>query len=281
VQALMRMLQSGTISAAEAAAEAQELFQQVEDKTESSVLPNVDNSDKRQRKVYPQKGRGRMLPYVDGMGAWGRDAWNKCQWVDYSVTGAGADNPHTYEGACAWLKKATNTHGYATVQVSSNTHSVVRRCVSCPAQLVQGIERKCGVMWRMDASNGWEPRVRAASDGWDGEHVGTAVEAGGMTVEKRRKNSAFPADVQAKIEKRLQDGEKPKKIFNTLVNERYDARTEAERSQMCGKEAVAQAMGFSFLQVRSFAARMRRQLGNGFYVESLCELKVCSSTVAL
>ena len=283
VQALVKR---GVISPEEGAERVEELFKRMRDETDNEELTGTNSpvSDgvrgKAAKQKKSQQGRKRPVILVDGLGAGTVGTQSPpCNWQTYTVTGEGTALPSTAAGAAVWLKDKSHTHGRLTVVMQSSARCIIRRCASCAPKIILGVERQCGMMWRMDSSGGWAPRVRMADARWDGEHftplpVGPVGAGVGQVAGRRRRNSFFSSQVEAHIIERARKGDKPNKIWKELVDEKWESLGEDERKRMAGKENVPLVMGFTLLQLQKYLERYRAAAGNGFYIENLAELKV-------
>lgn len=268
------LLQRGVIDVVDAGERVKEHLLAVSLGLADSASLSVNRKATKERsKKHSQKGRQRLHVMVDGLGAGGAAQLKRCQWVGYEVSGEGTTLPQTVKGAAVWLKSKEHTDGYPTVLLTSSAKTLIRRCAACPPKIVDGVERVCGVMWRMDKAHGWSPRKRVAAGAWSGDHLSGSLQQQ-VRQGKRRSNSAFPAELEAQITAETRKGLTPKRIWNDLVDVKYRSLPEAVRARMTGREKVAAAMGFTLKKVQKFVSRLREGAGNGFYIESVGQLKV-------
>jgi hypothetical protein len=233
---------------------------------------------KKKRAPTSQVGRKRKTVFVDGMGAGGRNLGTALVWRPMEIP-TGADLlPTTREGAVVWLANCHNTGGFATLVLWSNSKTVVRRCAKCAPRVKDGVERSCGCAVRMDATDGWIPKVRKPDASWDGRHLTDgAAESEPPAVAQsgsRRRNSPFPIAMEDELRKQLELGTKPKKLYASIMDERAKTMTMEEQRDTVGKEAWEAFLGFGLEKIQHFAARQRKASANGYSVDSVVSLKV-------
>ena len=157
--------------------------------------------------------------------------------------------------------------------------SFIVRCISCPPREVDGVLRCCGMLYRLDKKTNWEVvRMRVADKQWQGEHLGVPHPDSSLfhpAGTKVRKNAALPAGLDVYVGGELKKGHTPKKIFNHLVGQKYDKLSVARKRQVVGLEQSEKLVGFKFRQLQWWATRFRHTLSNGFFIQSLCDMRVC------
>ena len=157
--------------------------------------------------------------------------------------------------------------------------SFVVRCISCPPKVVDGVLRCCGMLYRLDKKTNWEVvRMRVADEKWQGEHLGVPHPDSSLfhpAGTKVRKNAALPAGLDVYVGGELMKGQTPKKIFNHLVGKQYDKLSVQRKRQVVGLEQSEKLVGFKFRQLQWWAMRFRHTLSNGFFIQSLCDMRVC------
>ena len=157
--------------------------------------------------------------------------------------------------------------------------SFLVRCISCPPKVVDGIMRSCGVVYRLDKKTNWEVvQMRVADANWSGEHLGVPHPDSSLfhpVGSKVRKNAALPAGLDVYVGGELKKGQTPKKIFNHLVGNEYNKLSVERKRQVVGLEESEKLVGFKFRQLQWWATRFRHTLSNGFFIQSLCDMRVC------
>ena len=153
------------------------------------------------------------------------------------------------------------------------------RCISCPPKVINGVLRCCGMLYRLDKKTNWQVvRMRVCDEVWKGEHLGVPHPDSGFfhpAGSRVRKNAALPAGLDVYIGGELKKGQTPKKIFNDLVGKKYDKLSVEGKRQVIGLEKSEKLVGFKFRQLQWWATRFRHTLSNGFFIQSLCDMRVC------
>lgn len=279
------LVQRGVLTPEEASERASELLAQMhyqgpQPAATKATKATKDNTGKQSSTAA--KRLRKPAPLLDGLGAGGRAAIRSCIWKLYQTSSAD-DLPQSSQGAGAWLREPAHTGGSHTCVQFCNRITVVRRCASCPPKTVLGVERVCGMMWRMDKAFGWKPRVRVADARWDGKHLADngddvpllhGVCASKTGEGKVRLNAPFNSSIQRQIDTEARKGRTPKQIWNDFVEQKWDSLSVDDQRRMSGKDNVAVFMGFTLKQVQKHVERFRQGQGNGFVIETLGELRV-------